>query len=134
MQSRQSALALSLLVGGLTLVVPMSAVADDGDGPPADVPDGMSWDPQHGLQDDALAGDAEAIAEDRGVSAASVLQVLRAQAQMNTILPVASIGIPRWSASIGRTMARSSPSTRVNFRNRRLTSCGRAVRLPVRSL
>jgi len=62
--------------------------------PPADVPDGMEWDPEHGLRSDILSIDAEEIARQTGADPAVIRARLAAQARTQDVIGVAERTYP----------------------------------------
>ena len=75
-------MSVTLLVAGAQ---PSLGQSDSGQ-PPADVPDGMEWDPQVGFRADVLWIDAQEIARQTGADPTVVLARLVAQARMEDII------------------------------------------------
>lgn len=87
MRSWKLAISSTIVVASL-LVNAAPLVAQTGDGPPADVPDGMEWTPSGGLTSDVLEVDAAILAERFGWSTKTAEARLRAQLKMDDVVPV----------------------------------------------
>jgi hypothetical protein len=75
-------LSIALMLTGSQVMMARSPIVS----PPADVPDGMEWDPHTGLRSDVLTSDAENISRRTGADVAVVQARLVAETEMEDLI------------------------------------------------